>query len=95
MDKKLRIVIASVGRFHVLDLARELHAIGHDVTFISIVPKWRADQFGLPRGCLISLFWICTPLIGLHISPQVDCENLSNNHDPLFGRDRRLHNARM
>ena len=56
MDKKLRIVIASVGRFHVLDLARELHAIGHDVTFISIVPKWRADQFGLPRGCLISLF---------------------------------------
>lgn len=65
MDKKLRIVIASVGRFHVLDLARELHAIGHDVTFISIVPQWRADQFGLPRGCLISLFWICTPLIGL------------------------------
>ena len=27
--------------------------------------QWRADQFGLPRGCLISLFWICTPLIGL------------------------------
>lgn len=65
MDKKLRIVIASVGRFHVLDLARELHAIGHDVTFISIVPKWLAQRFGLPRGCLISLFWICTPLIGL------------------------------
>ena len=65
MDKKLRIVIASVGRFHVLDLARELHAIGHNVTFISILPKWRADRFDLPRDCLTSLFWICTPLIGL------------------------------
>jgi len=65
MDKKLRIVIASVGRFHVLDLARELNALGHNVTFISILPKWRADQFGLPRACLTSLFWICAPLIGL------------------------------
>lgn len=65
MDEKLRIVIASVGRFHVLDLARELHMIGHDVTFISIVPTWHADRFGLPRACLTSLFWICMPLIGL------------------------------
>src|ERR1039458_320289 len=47
----MRIIIATTGRFHVLDLARELAVLGHDVRFYSYVPRKRAEQFGLPREC--------------------------------------------
>lgn len=43
----MKIAIATKGRFHVLDLARELAALGHDVTLYSCVPKARAAAFGL------------------------------------------------
>jgi hypothetical protein len=46
----MRIAIVSTGRFHVLDLARELAALGHDVRYYSFVPHQRAEQFGLPRA---------------------------------------------
>ncbi len=56
----MRIAIATTGRFHVLDLARELSRLGHDVAFWSIVPHSRAVKFGLPstahRGLLPWLF---------------------------------------
>ena len=48
--RRLRIAIATTGRFHVLDLARELSLLGHDVVFYSFVPKYRAVRFGLPAG---------------------------------------------
>lgn len=48
---RLRIAIATQGRFHVLDLARELFALGHDVRFYSLVPPWRTRRFGLDRRC--------------------------------------------
>src|SRR5690242_18534482 len=35
---RLRIAIATGGRFHVLDLARELAALGHEVQLYSFVP---------------------------------------------------------
>jgi glycosyltransferase involved in cell wall biosynthesis len=43
----LRIGIASAGRFHVLDLARELSQLGHQVRFYSYVPRSRGRRFGL------------------------------------------------
>jgi starch synthase len=43
----MRIAIAAPGRFHVCDLARELAALGHDVSFHSLVPAWRTRRFGL------------------------------------------------
>lgn len=49
--KKLRIAIASSGRFHVCDLARELKQFGNKVAFYSLVPPKRTGQFGLPREC--------------------------------------------
>jgi glycosyltransferase involved in cell wall biosynthesis len=48
-QERLRIAIATSGRFHVLDLARELDALGHDVAFYSLVRKERAMKFGLPE----------------------------------------------
>ena len=46
----MRIVFVTTGRFHVLDLARELAALAHDVQFLSCVPRSRAAQFGLPQA---------------------------------------------
>jgi glycosyltransferase involved in cell wall biosynthesis len=46
----MRLTIATSGRFHVADLARELLVLGHDVRFHSIVPPGRLEAFGVPRG---------------------------------------------
>ena len=63
--KKLKIAIATAGRFHVLDLARELSALGHDVRFYSYVPKGRACRYGLPDKCHVSLLPYVAPLFFL------------------------------
>lgn len=59
----LRIAILTNGRFHVLDLARELHALGHQVRFYSYVPKARALSFGLPASCYVNLIPYLLPLL--------------------------------
>lgn len=59
----MRINIVTSGRFHVLDLARELSAFGHDVRFYSIVPRWRAGRFGLPPRCHHGLLPFVFPLV--------------------------------
>jgi alpha-maltose-1-phosphate synthase len=55
MKRRLRVAIATAGRFHVLDLARELHALGHEVKFYSYLPRARTRAFGLPEECHVSL----------------------------------------
>lgn len=62
---KLRIGIATSGRFHLLDLARELDALGAEVSFYSYVPRKRAQIFGLPTHCHISLLPLVFPLVVL------------------------------
>jgi hypothetical protein len=57
----MRVAIVSAGRFHILDLARELDACGHDVALYSLVPPWRTRGFGLPRRC--------NRWLGPHIAP--------------------------
>ncbi len=64
-DRKLRIAIGTLGRFHVLDLARELAALGHEVKFYSYVPRRRAERFGLPARCHVSLLVLLWPLVVL------------------------------
>lgn len=59
----MRINIASPGRFHVLDLARELTKYGHDVRFYSYVPTKRAKKFGLSPKCNHSFLWIMIPFL--------------------------------
>lgn len=60
---KLKINIASPGRFHVLDLARELTKYGHEINFYSYVPTKRAVCYGLPSKCNHSLLWIMAPFL--------------------------------
>ena len=63
--RKLRVAIATLGRFHVLDLARELALLGHEVRFYSYVPRQRAVRFGLPEQCHVSLLVFLWPLVAL------------------------------
>jgi len=58
----MKIAIASSGRFHLLDLARELEALGHEVTFYSMVPIKRGVRFGLTKKSQVSFFWLLLPL---------------------------------
>ena len=60
----MRINIAASHRFHLLDLARELEKLGHDVRFYSYVPTKRAMQFGLKKeNC--HWFWWAVPFFVL------------------------------
>lgn len=61
----MKIAIATTGRFHVLDLARELAALGHEVAFYSILPHRRAMRFGLPSGSHRGLLRWLFPLVAL------------------------------
>ena len=65
MTRRLRVAIATAGRFHVLDLARELNALGYAVDFYSYVPKARALRFGLPSACHRSLLPFALPALAL------------------------------
>jgi starch synthase len=70
MTGRLRVAIATAGRFHVLDAARELHALGHDVKFYSYVPLRRAVRFGLPPECHVSLLPFALPGLALERFPD-------------------------
>jgi glycosyltransferase involved in cell wall biosynthesis len=58
----LRIAITTSGRFHVLDLARELATFGHDVLLYSALPHSRAEKFGLARKHHRSLLTLVAPV---------------------------------
>src|SRR5262245_24081315 len=62
---KLRVGIATSGRFHLLDLARELDSLGIDISFYSYVPRKRAETFGLPRRCHVALLPFLIPLVAV------------------------------
>lgn len=61
----MKIVIAASHRFHLLDLAKELAKLGHDVTFYSYVPNSRAKKYGLRKENSKSLFWIMLPFLAI------------------------------
>lgn len=61
----MRINIAASHRFHLLDLARELENLGHEVRFYSYVPTKRAMKFGLKRESSYSLFYLMLPFLAL------------------------------
>ena len=61
----MKINIAASHRFHLLDLARELDSLGHEVRFYSYVPTKRAIRFGLKKENSYSLYYACIPFLFL------------------------------
>jgi starch synthase len=61
----MKIVIAASHRFHLLDLAKELAALGHDVKFYSYVPTKRAINYGLKKESSYSLYYLMLPFLAL------------------------------
>lgn len=59
----MNVAIASLGRFHVLDLTRELNRLGVDALFYSYVPTKRAERFGLPANCQRGVLPFVAPLV--------------------------------
>lgn len=57
----MRINILASHRFHLLDLARELSSLGHDVRFYSYVSKKRCASFGMIPSRCKSLMWLVWP----------------------------------
>jgi glycosyltransferase involved in cell wall biosynthesis len=62
----MKITIAASHRFHLLDLARELASLGHEVRFYSYVPTKRAVKFGLKKENSFSLYWMMLPFLALY-----------------------------
>jgi len=65
LGTNVRVAVATSGRFHVLDLARELADLGHEVAFYSFVSKRRAVRFGLPAKCHRGLLPAIAPWLAL------------------------------
>ncbi len=57
----MKIVIASLGRAHLLDCARELQKQGNNVVFFSATPKSKLINYGLVHGAK-SLSWLVLPV---------------------------------
>lgn len=60
----MRIAHLTSGRFTMVDLGRELSAMGHDVKVYSLVPKHITRRFGLPDHCNRWLGARCAPFYG-------------------------------
>lgn len=61
----MRINIAASHRFHLLDLAKELDKLNHEVRFYSYVPTNRAEKYGLKTECSYSFFCVMIPFLTL------------------------------
>lgn len=59
----MKIVVASSGRAHLLDCARELSKQGHNVIFYACTPKKYLIKYGYPKGT--SLIWFMAPFFVL------------------------------
>jgi glycosyltransferase involved in cell wall biosynthesis len=57
----MRVALLTSGRFTMVDLGRELSALGHDVKVYSLVPKQLTRRFGLPDACNRWLGVRCAP----------------------------------
>ncbi len=69
----MKINIAATHRFHLLDLARELSGLGHEVRFYSYVPTKRVMSFGLEKRCCYSILWVVAPFFFLKkLFPQAN-----------------------
>lgn len=68
----MKITIATSGRAHLLDCARELQKCGYDVTFYTYSPKSTLKKFGLMYGG-VSLLYYVAPFEFLRRKFKAEC----------------------
>ena len=78
MDK-IKINVLSQGRFHMLDLSRELVKQGFDVKFYSYVPPKRCEKFGLKKQNFKSLFLYMLPFLAIEHYLHIDIVKLAQD----------------
>ncbi len=61
IEQPLRVHVASGGRFHAFDLARELNRRGYLSRFYTGYPKWRVG--GIPGKGVASFPWLIAPML--------------------------------
>lgn len=60
-----RVVLSTIGRFHTVDLARELARSGHLMRLCTDYPAYRARRWGVPSERVATLPWIRVPHMAL------------------------------
>lgn len=87
--RPLKIAIATIGRFWVLDLARELSAIGHEISFWSSVTRRGTAAFGLPAEAHRTLLPRMLPLLALRSYAGNRLSEWANQH-AIVSTDRQI-----
>lgn len=72
----MKINVITTGRFHLLDLARELHNSGYDVKLYTYVTPKRCETFGINKNAISCYLWIAAPFLLLRkLFPGIDFFN--------------------
>jgi len=58
-------VLSTIGKFHTFDLARELHARGHELTVFTGYPRFKLKGEQLPQAAIRTFPWLHAPYVGL------------------------------
>lgn len=61
----MKIVLSTIGKFHTFDLARELHARGHELTVFTGYPRFKLKGEQLPQSMIRTFPWMHVPYVGL------------------------------
>jgi len=61
----MRIALSTIGRFHTFDLARELHARGHELTVFTGYPRFKLRDERLPQSAIRTFPWLHAPCMKL------------------------------
>jgi hypothetical protein len=51
----MKVTVIVNGKFHGFDLAAQLHKNGHLLRLITSYPKFKADEWGIPKNKIVSL----------------------------------------
>lgn len=61
----MKVALSTIGRFHTFDLARELHARGHDLTVFTGYTRFKLRGEGLPQASIHTFPWLHAPYVQL------------------------------
>ncbi|RZT31843.1 glycosyltransferase family 4 protein [Cupriavidus agavae] len=61
----MKVALSTIGKFHTFDLARELHARGHELTVFTGYPRFKLRGERLPDSVIRTFPWLHAPCVKL------------------------------